>query len=363
MQVEPLFKKLENEKRFKYIFDIRRRLGDCHKSYRLCQRPIFQVISLVDSTLSSAREFGVDAGIKFQAELPSRVNSKVPKPLLNTLAIEDSSNMFPLPELPPILGGIQSVPKIVEDVVKQNEDVWLGRVRSYRDMVVSQVLDWFDKMSTKLNDIDDYLAFNCDLFGHVDACTLDLIREKMVNCFKSEYRAELLGRNLRAEEKQGIMREGLLGGQERVRSALGSATKSDDLLKKSLIPTKNRPKRGTKGGTFQQNQQQPSSSRGNGRQGRSPDSRFRDDRKRRYDDFSRREKKSFVGGRGKRNDDEDDEYETGPKRTKKYIPRKRKGEFLSPQSFSEAWPSFFSTAAILMITTVGLIVIIRWEVD
>ena len=36
--------------------------------------------------------------------------------------------------------------------------------------------------------------------------------------------------------------------------------------------------------------------------------------------------------------------------------KKRKGKFLSPQSFSEAWPSFFSTAAILMITTVGLIV-------
>ena len=69
-------------------------------------------------------------------------------------------------------------------------------------------------MSTKLNDIDAYLAFNCDLFGHMDACTLYLIREKMANCFKSAYRAELLGRNLKADEKQGIMREGLLGGRK-----------------------------------------------------------------------------------------------------------------------------------------------------
>ena len=41
LQVGPLFKKLENERRFRYIFDIRRRLGECHKGYWLCQRSIF----------------------------------------------------------------------------------------------------------------------------------------------------------------------------------------------------------------------------------------------------------------------------------------------------------------------------------
>ena len=41
----------------------------------------------------------------------------------------------------------------------------------------------------------------------------DATRENSPWC-KSEYRAELLGRNLKADEKQGIMREGLLGGRK-----------------------------------------------------------------------------------------------------------------------------------------------------
>ena len=47
----------------------------------------FQVISLVVSTLATMREFGTSAGIKFTAEASVRVNTKVPKALLNTLRI------------------------------------------------------------------------------------------------------------------------------------------------------------------------------------------------------------------------------------------------------------------------------------
>ena len=35
--------------------------------------------------------------------------------------------------------------------------------------------------------------------GHMDACTRDLIREKLAACFRAEYRPELLGKHLSAE--------------------------------------------------------------------------------------------------------------------------------------------------------------------
>ena len=50
--------------------------------------------------------------------------------------------------------------------------------------------------------------------GHpnVDACLRDLIRSKLVNLFKSEYRSELLGKHLTVEQRKQVKETGLLGG-------------------------------------------------------------------------------------------------------------------------------------------------------
>ena len=326
LQLEPLFRKLENEKRFKYIFDIRRRMGDCQKNLRLSQRPIFQVISLVDSCLASFREFGAAAGMKFKTEATVRLNSKVPKPLKDSLAFEiDSASLLPLPELPSMLHGVAALSTEDADVLVQNEQKVLNVVSGYRDHVVSLVQNLFETFSQKLNDMDDFLAFYCDLYGHVDACFRDLIRDKLANCFKSELRPELLGKTLHTDDKEGSRNGGLLGGEERIRTALGNATKRDDLLKKSLLPKRTQP--------VKKKSVQQSPSKSANRQTRSPVRERYGGRKRGNEDSSSRSRKVARGS--KRKDDEDEGSPKARSAGKKSA-GKKKGKFLSPQSFSEA---------------------------
>ena len=346
LQLEPLFRKLENEKRFKYIFDIRRRMGDCQKNLRLSQRPIFQVISLVDSCLASFREFGAAAGMKFKTEATVRLNPKVPKPLKDSLAFEiDPASLLPLPELPSMLHGVAALSTEDADVLVQNEQKVLNVVSGYRDHVVSLVQNLFETFSQKLNDMDDFLAFYCDLYGHVDACFRDLIRDKLANCFKSELRPELLGKTLHTDDKEGSRNGGLLGGEERIRTALGNATKRDDLLKKSLLPKRTQP--------VKKKSVQQSPSKSANRQTRSPVRERYGGRKRGNEDSSSRSRKVARGS--KRKDDEDEGSPKARSAGKKSA-GKKKGKFLSPQSFSEAWPSFFSPLAIMLVTSVGLVV-------
>ena len=346
LQLEPLFKKLENEKRFKYIFDIRRRMGDCQKNLRLTQRPIFQVISLVDSCLASFREFGAAVGIRFKAEPAVRLNPKVPKPLGDSLAHEfDAASLIPLPELPSMLHGVAALSREDAEVLGQNELKVLNAVNGYRDDVVSLIQSLFETFSQKLSDMDDYLAFYCDLYGHVDASFRDLIRDKLANCFKSELRPELLGRNLHSDQKEGTRNDGLLGGEEKLRTALGNATKRDDLLKKSLLPKRSQSTR--KKGAHQ------SPSKTANRQTRSPAREKYTNRKRGNDDSSSRSRKHARGSRRK---DDEEEGSPKPRSTGKKNAGKKKGKFLSPQSFSEAWPSFFSSLAIMLVTSFGLVV-------
>ena len=75
-----------------------------------------------------------------------------------------------------------------------------------------------------------------DLYGHVDASIRELLRSKMANLFKSEFRPEVLGKNKSSSSRKKEKPLGLLGGEEKVRSVLGEATKQDELLKKTLVP-------------------------------------------------------------------------------------------------------------------------------
>ena len=77
------------------------------------------------------------------------------------------------------------------------------------------------------------------MYGHVDACYRNLICDKLANCFKTSLRHDILGKNLSSEQKESMETDGLLGGQEHVRSALTEAAKRDDLFKKSSVPPRN----------------------------------------------------------------------------------------------------------------------------
>ena len=356
LKLEPFFKKLEGERRFKHIFSLRRDMGDCLKMSRISQRPIFHIISVIDGLLATMKDSGQGAGIKFVEDPPHRVNSKVPKPLINSLAIETADNIFPLPDIPSVLSGLQDLSARDEAILKTTDRHMFTIISKYRDSVVEQFYNLFSCVSSSVNEVDDFLAFYCDLFGHVDACTRDLLRSKLANCFKLEYRGEVLGRNLSHEEKSSQKDKGLLGGEDRVRAVLTEATKKDDLLKKSVLPRKppisDKKQKGSYGGS--------TSSRVSNR-GKSPDTR-------KYKGSSSKgANKSARYSRGRERPESKDDADEGAASPKKKRPRKRgsdkKGEYTSlslpvnpPQSFMECWPNFFTSAAIMMVTAVGLIV-------
>ena len=170
----------------------------------------------------------------------------------------------------------------------------------------------------------------------------------MATLFKFEYRQGILSPDKPGKSKDKP--KGLLGGPEKVRSVLGDATKQDDLLKKTLVP-----RYSTKSRSGHERRRSRSRSRsprsGQGKSSRS--TRTRGGGK----PYKSRNKSAFIDIDNKKGDSED------PGRTARASSSKgkgrgkkssKKGEYLTPQSFSDAWLSFFSKAAIMMVTTVGL---------
>ena len=212
IKLEAFFKKLESEKRFKHIFSLGRDIGDCLKNLRVSQRPIFHIISVIDGLLASIKHSGECAGLSF-IEGALRDNNKVPKPLVDSLAIDSSNHLFALPDLTNMFSDITDLTSREEELLKSASGRFYKIISDYRDQVSEQFLGLFSCVTSKINEVDDFLAFYCDLYGHVDACTRDLLRSKLANCFKFEFRGEVLGKNLSREQQSSLKSTGILGGK------------------------------------------------------------------------------------------------------------------------------------------------------
>ena len=170
LQLEHLFHKLEGEKRFKYVFSFKRDLTDCMKMLRISQRPIFSIISTVDTSLSKLRDLGEEAGVAFPSVAPSRDNSSVPKSLPNLLAVEGLEALLPLPSFSSVMAGVSAdMSDFDKSVVKANEIVIQDEAVEYRKDVINHYMALFNTSASMFNAVDDWLAFYCDLYGHVDA--------------------------------------------------------------------------------------------------------------------------------------------------------------------------------------------------
>ena len=66
----------------------------------------------------------------------------------------------------------------------------------------------------------------------------------MATLFEAEFKPDVLGRGRPGTSRDKSLR--LLGGVEKVRSALGEATKQDELLKKTLVKKSWKPKGGAR---------------------------------------------------------------------------------------------------------------------
>ena len=197
--------------------------------------------------------------------------------------------------------GLPSLSREDAATLRANEELLQKVLCGYRKQVSSIFMGLFDSLSARLNAADDYAALYCDMYGHVDACYRDLIRDKLANCFKTSLRPDILGKNLSSEQKESLKTDGLLGGQEHVRSALTEATKRDDLLKKSLVPPRNVKNKKGRTTSYQGTSSGQSTSKFSSRTQRSPE-RYRP-RKGFYD--NRRDRRSGKSARDGDKDNDD----------------------------------------------------------
>ena len=134
---------------------------------------------------------------------------------------------------------------------------------------------------------------------------------------------------------------------------LGEVTKKDDLVKKSVIPRRNpnkdRTSRGSNAGTSG-----PSNIRSRSPQDRGRGTSYRKSRGSGGAKYGRGNSSKQYGKSDHREDDDNDSKSLS--RKPKSGAKKKKGECLSPKSFTEAWSSFLTSAAILLVTSVGLLV-------
>ena len=178
----------------------------------------------------------------------------------------------------------------------------------------------------------------------------------MATLFKSEFRTDVLGR-----DRPGTSREkplGLLGGVEKVRSALGEATKQDELLKKTLVKRSLKQKRGSsrRGARSRSRSRSPLSAKNK------PKNIYRyKSSKGRGGRGSKTSKSGGANSSNKNKDESDDSSKDYSKASAKGKGKgkksdKTKGEYFSPHCLSDAWPNFFSSTAIMMVTAIGLAV-------
>ena len=143
-------------------------------------------------------------------------------------------------------------------------------------------------------------------------------------------------------------------GEEKVRSYLGELTKQDELLKKTVVPKRPTIDRKSGGGS-------KAGTSGGGNRSRSPGRYNRNSGGGKNNHHNKRSTRGKSGGssprRAKVDDDSGEETVPKDKRKGSGNPKgknqSKKGEY--PSSFLEAWPTFFSASALLLVTAVGIV--------
>ena len=213
LQQETMFRKMESEKRFKFIFQFKKEMGDCLKNLRVSQRLVFCMIDTIDKHIPVLRGLAMSAGIGYPAMAPNRNNPRVPKVLQDTLAVGDVTKVLPLPVLTNIFAGVSTdISELDRAKIAANMTVMEDEMASYRANAVQHYMSLYEAAAGVSNTLDDFLNFYTDVYGHNDACLRDLIRSKLANLFRSEFRSEILGKHLSVEERKQAKDTGLLGG-------------------------------------------------------------------------------------------------------------------------------------------------------
>ena len=140
LEMEPMFRNYQSDNRFRYIFKYRKELGDALKMLRISQRVIFDTINTVDTAIPKIRGLGIAAGLSFPDVTPARSNQKVPKQLLDSLAVSGRDEAFPMPQLTNIFEGVDkaNIPADELSQLERNTVVVEDELKDYRQSMLDQ---------------------------------------------------------------------------------------------------------------------------------------------------------------------------------------------------------------------------------
>ena len=137
---------------------------------------------------------------------------------------------------------------------------------------------------------------------------------------------------------------------------MSEVTKSEDLLKKTIVPPRRVDRKAKSPNAVAARSGQPPKHKSGG-QASGSGAKYQ-------------HKEKFKRKRKEYEEEEEDSAAPAPKKKQSKGGKKKfqnKSEFVSPLSFSEAWPAFFSSTAILMVTAIGLVInnipALDWVVD
>ena len=209
LQLEPMFAKLEREKKFPYLFSFHSHLMKCVKHLRISQRPVFLAFKEQDLLRTKLRNHGAVLGMVYPPN-PELKTFMGPKAVSDELSYH-SAMPFPLPLLTDPLDGTSDVSSADAAKIKENHKNNVKAMEDFRDRVTNELLSLYNDSSDSVLKTECLLSNYFDMFGHVDASFLDIIRKKMVQMLKPELRPVLTGEDRRSRQDYKDYK-GLFGG-------------------------------------------------------------------------------------------------------------------------------------------------------
>ena len=205
LKSEDIFNKFRKLKKFQYVFKYQGEVRDCLKNFRLSERPIFSVVDLLNTELSSIRKFGEEIGFSYPKVPPPRDGANVPRDrgsgtTTDSLKFISKANIIPCPRLIEFLDNAHLDRDIKEEI--------FDLVEEYRESVGDKIVRFYNSVADTLNKMDDFLIFHFDLFSHVNASMKELLRAKLASLFKGDVRDEILQSIKKADKSSN----GIFGG-------------------------------------------------------------------------------------------------------------------------------------------------------
>ena len=205
LKSEDVFNKFRKDRRFKNIFKYQAEIRDCLKFYRIAERPVFSVVDILNSQLTSLREFGEDIGLKYPESAPPRSGDvSVPRharTVADNLEFSSAADALSIPV--ELLDSIDW-----SRVHNDDKDKIIDAMEEYRVTMGKKFVSLYSSISDAINNMEDLMIFHFDLWSHCDASMKELLRSKLACLFRNDVRSEILSSLNSKPDKDG----GIFGG-------------------------------------------------------------------------------------------------------------------------------------------------------